>query len=135
MSFPLFPLFGEFDFMFSIMPVIFVCAFIIIFGIIVVMAIKGIAQWNKNNHSPVLTVNVKIVAKRMAVSHHTHHHADNTAMHHSSSSTTYYITFEVKSGDRIELTVPSAEYGMLVEGDIGRLTFQGTRYKAFDRNI
>ena len=132
MGFSPFPSFGEFNFMFSVMPVIFVCVFI---GIIGVTAIKGIAQWNKNNNSPVLTVDVKIVAKRIAVSHHTHHHADNTAMHHSSSSTTYYITFEVESGNRMEFNVPSKEYGLLVEGDIGRLTFQGTRYKAFDRNI
>ena len=25
------------------------------------------------------------------------------------------------------------EYGMLVEGDIGKLTFQGTRYHGFER--
>ena len=127
--------FERFESMFSIIPVIVVCGFIAFFVIIIYMAIKGIAQWNKNNNSPVLTVDAKIVAKRIAVSHHTHHHADNTAIHHSSSSTTYYITFEVESGDRIEFNVPSKEYGLLVEGDIGRLTFQGTRYKAFDRNI
>jgi hypothetical protein len=54
-------------------------------------------------------------------------------MHHTSSSTTYFTTFEVESGDRMELRVPEKEYGMLVEGDTGRLTFQGTRYKGFER--
>lgn len=53
---------------------------------------------------------------------------------HTSSSTTYYVTFEVKSGNRIELIVSGQEFGMLVEGDCGELTFQGTRYKAFERN-
>ena len=127
--------FDGLDYMFSIIPVIVAFGFIIIFGVIIYMAIKGIAQWNKNNNSPVLTVNAKIVAKRMAVNHHTHHHGDNTALHHTSSSTTCYITFEGESGKRIELKVPSTEYGILIEGDIGNLTFQGTRYKAFDRNI
>ena len=52
----------------------------------------------------------------------------------ASSHTTYYVTFEVESGDRIELVVPSSEYGFMVEGDQGKLTFQGTRYISFDRN-
>jgi len=131
MSFP--PSGGFGDIMLSIMPVIIGIGFIIFFGIIINMAIKGIAQWNKNNNSPVRTVDVKIVAKRMAVGYRSHHHGDN--MNYSSTSTTYYITFEVESGKRIELTVPSKEYGILIEGDTGRLTFQGTRYKAFDRDI
>ena len=52
----------------------------------------------------------------------------------ASSHTTYYVTFEVESGDRIELVVPRSEYGFMVEGDQGKLTFQGTRYLSFDRN-
>ena len=127
--------FDYLDYMFSFIPVIIAIGFIVIFGIIIVAAIKGIAQWNKNNNSPVRTVDVKIVAKRMVVGYHSHHHGDDTAMHHSSSSTTCYITFEDESGNRMEFNVPSKEYGLLVEGDIGRLTFQGTRYKAFERNI
>jgi len=43
------------------------------------------------------------------------------------------VTFLVESGDRIELCVSGTEYGMLVEGDTGRLTFQGTRYLSFER--
>lgn len=35
--------------------------------------------------------------------------------------------------DRMELRVSGSEYGMLVEGDYGILSFQGTRYLGFDR--
>ena len=52
---------------------------------------------------------------------------------HTTSSTTYYVTFQVESGDRMELHVSGSEYGMLAEGDTGRLTFQGTRYLSFER--
>ncbi|WP_330601554.1 DUF2500 domain-containing protein [Holdemanella porci] len=52
---------------------------------------------------------------------------------HTTTSTSYYVTFLVESGDRIELCVSGTEYGMLVEGDTGRLTFQGTRYLSFER--
>ena len=48
--------------------------------------------------------------------------------------TTYYVTFQVESGDRMELTVSGSDYGMLVEGDIGKLSFQGTSYLGFERS-
>lgn len=67
-----------------------------------------------------------------------HQHAnvgDLSSAHgfHTTTSTSYYVTFLVESGDRIELCVSGTEYGMLVEGDTGRLTFQGTRYLSFER--
>ena len=52
----------------------------------------------------------------------------------TSTSTHYYVTFQFDSGDRLELHVPGREYGMMAEGDVGDLTFQGTRYLGFDRH-
>jgi hypothetical protein len=49
------------------------------------------------------------------------------------TSTTYYVTFQVESGDRMEFHVGGEEYGFLVEGDFGDLSFQGTRYLGFVR--
>ena len=46
---------------------------------------------------------------------------------------TYHVTFEVESVDRMELKVSRSEYGMLVIGDSGRVSFQGTRYLGFER--
>ena len=43
----------------------------------------------------------------------------------------YYVTFQVESGDKIELCVSSSEYSQLAEGDQGKMTFQGTRYLGF----
>ena len=114
--------------MFSIM---FSIVFIIVIGMFVVTAIKGIGQWNKNNNSPRLTVPATVVAKRTNVSHH--NHAGTNVHHHHSTSTTYYVTFQVESGDRMELHLSGHEFGMLVEGDKGKLSFQGTRYLGFER--
>ncbi len=116
---------------FTLFPIIFGIVFILVFGVIGFVFAKGISQWNKNNHSPVLTVDARLVAKRTNVSHH-HNNTGNGAMH-TSTSTTYYATFEVESGDRLELCVSGYDYGMMVEGDQGRLTFQGTRFKSFER--
>ena len=47
--------------------------------------------------------------------------------------TSYYATFEVESGDRLELQVSDYEYGQLAEGDRGKLTFQRKRFLKFER--
>ncbi len=122
-----------FSFMFNVFPILFGIVFVIIVGFIIFSAVKGVSRWSKNNNSPVLSVSATVVAKRTAVDSHHHHNADNMAMSSTTYSTTYFVTFEVESGDRMELLVPDPEYGMLVEGDAGKLTFQGTRYKAFER--
>ncbi len=114
----------------------FFVVFALVFGFIIFALIRGIAQWSKNNRSPQLTVEATVVAKRADVSVTNHPMAgDVTGAHGYShtSSTTYYVTFQVESGDRMEFHVPREEYGMLVEGDAGRLTFQGTRYLGFER--
>lgn len=116
--------------------IMFFIVFFGIFGMFLVMVVRGIGEWSKNNQSPRLTVEAKVVAKRMDVSHHgaVHHHgASGVHMSAPSSVTCYYATFQVESGDRIEFRVNGNEYGMLAEDDFGRLTFQGTRYLGFER--
>ena len=123
--------FSNFSTGFNIMGIFVMLMFVVVFGLFIVVAVKGISQWNKNNHSPRLTVPATVVAKRTNVSHH--HHHGGTGMHHTTHSTTYYVTFQVESGDRMELHVAGHEFGMLIEGDRGNLTFQGTRYLGFER--
>lgn len=125
--------FSGFDTGFTIFQIMFTLVFVLVIGTFIVIAVKGIRQWNKNNHSPRLTVPVTIVAKRTDVSHHHHYGHGGAGMHHTTHSTTYYVTFQVESGDRMELQMSGHEFGMLIEGDRGRLTFQGTRYLGFER--
>lgn len=106
--------------------------FVLVFGLIVFLIVRMIARERQNDRSPRLTVDAVIVAKRTNVSHHRHAGTDHH-MGHTHTSTTYYVTFEVSSGDRMELHVAGHEYGLLVEGDRGKLTFQGTRYLGFQR--
>ena len=118
--------FGGFDLMFSIFPIMF----FLVFGLIIFSVAKSIKQNMYNNKQPIIPVQAKIVTKRTDVSHHHHGTSDN--MHHS-SSTWYYATFEMTNGERMELQIPSREFGMLVEGDEGTLEFQGTRFISFSR--
>lgn len=116
---------------FDLFGIMFTLVFILVVGMFVVTAVRGIRQWSKNNNSPRLTVPATIVAKRTNVTRHHHNDAGGHCHHHT--STTYYVTFQVDSGDRMELPVNGTEYGMLVEGDRGDLSFQGTRYLGFAR--
>ena len=114
---------------FGLFSSLFIIIFLMAFGIFAVVLIKGISQWNRNNHSPKLTVPATLVARRTNVSSSRH----GGPHHHHHTSTTYYVTFQVESGDRIEFRISGQEYGLLLEGDRGNLHFQGTRYLGFDR--
>ena len=99
----------------------------------IINAIKGISEWSNNNKQPILDINCKVVSKRISVSH-TNSHTDSSGVHHGSSShTSYYVTFEFESKDRTEFRVNGKEYGMIAEGDYGKLKFQGTRFLEFNR--
>ena len=115
--------------LFGIMQIIIPLFFLLVMGLVVVSIVKSILEWNKNNHSPRLTVPATVVTKRTQVGRRHHHHANGHT--HSSSYTHYYVTFQVESGDRMEFQVDGSEYGMLVEGDVGQVSFQGTRYLGF----
>ena len=118
--------------------ILFWVVFLVIFSIIIVILVKNLKQWHTNNQSPRLTVDAIVVTKRQNVTHSQSANAgDITGAHGytTSSFTTYYATFQVESGDRMELEIPSNQYGMLVEGDRGKLSFQGTRFLGFERTM
>ena len=114
--------FGIYTVLFSVFPLL---VFGLVIGIFAAVFFKGIGQWNKNNHSPRLTVPATVVSRRQ---HRTHGAGDH---HHSHTS--YHITFQFDSGDRLELQIPYSEFGYIVEGDKGSLTFQGSRFLSFER--
>ena len=117
---------------FGLFEVMFFLVFALVIGVFIFGMVRGISQWNKNNNAPRLTVEATVVAKRADV-YHRHHSGGPDHMGHSHSSTSYYVTFQVASGDRMELHMTGQQYGMLIEGDRGDLSFQGTRYLGFVR--
>lgn len=126
--------FSHFDAQFSFFSSMFMLMFVLVFIVIAVQIVRGLTTWNRNNQSPILDVEAKVVAKRINISTSMHHSGNNDMHHHSSSSSTHYVTFEVNSGDRMELQVKDMDYGMMVEGDSGVLQFQGTRFLQFTRH-
>ncbi len=111
-----------FGFVFKIFPFIFFIIFFIIIVAFITIFIKGFSEWNNNNHSPKLTIDAKVVSKRMNTMRNTY-------------NSRYYATFEFEGGERLELFIPPTDFGYIVEGDKGKLTFKGTRFIKFEREI
>ena len=93
---------------------------LIVVGVFVSVSFGNVRRSVKNSCSPQLTVSALVVAKR------THVWGDH-------AHTDYYVTFQVDSGDRMEMQVTGKMYGLLAEGDQGQLTFRGTRFLTFER--
>ena len=68
--------FGSFPVSFGMFGVMFNVVFVLILGVILVTLVRSIGQWSKNNHSPRLTVDAKVVAKRTNV--HSSHRPPGT---------------------------------------------------------
>jgi hypothetical protein len=112
--------------MFSAFPYIFLVILALVLGVIIFAVVKSIGRGIKNQNSPILSVDSRIVSKRTETSGGG---GDTMAWTH------YYVTFEFEGGGRLEFQVEGEESGMLAEGDEGKVTFQGTRYVSFVRKI
>lgn len=87
--------------MFYIIEMIFPVIFILVLGVIVFTFAQGIVTWNKNNHSPRLTVEAKIVARRQSITHQNQPNAgDVTGAHGISYNIQHLISYYISSRKR-----------------------------------
>ena len=113
---------------FQVVNIMSTLIFLMVMGMMIGALVHNISRWSKNEKSPRLTVEANVVAKRTA-----HRRTMSNKRYSGRDYTNYYATFQFESGDRLELELQGREYGMIVEGDKGKLTFQGTRYLGFER--
>lgn len=104
--------------------IVFVTIFVTISGAILFAIVRGLMQWSRNNQLPLTTVPASVISRR---------NHRSSATENSSASTSYYVTFEIRGGERLEFAMLGNQFGLLAEGDRGQLTHQGTRYKGFER--
>lgn len=128
-----------FNLLSTLFPIMFLAFFALFIGTFIFMIVRAIGQKRKDDNSPRLVVDARVVSKRMQVgsTRHVNHHNHGSHMdtdYSYSHSTTYFVTFEVESGDRMELSVNGSDYGLMVEGDCGKLSFQGSRFLGFARS-
>lgn len=108
---------------FPIFMIVFVCAFIFVL-------VKAIAQWIRNNNSPVVTVPAEV--RELFTKD------DTTMMPMGTdgammpvSDTLYCVRFALTDGTVSEYHVPHSLYHELAVGMRGQLTYQGTRFCDF----
>ncbi|PYE50123.1 uncharacterized protein DUF2500 [Paenibacillus barcinonensis] len=118
--------FNEFGAMGAFIQIFIAIVFLVVAGGIVYGVFSGVRTWSSNNATAVLTLYSTVVTKRTEVS---------GGSGDSRATTMYYATFEFDNRERVELNVGGQMYGMLVEQDRGMLTYQGTRFKHFERDI
>ncbi|MCR8845117.1 DUF2500 domain-containing protein [Paenibacillus sp. SC116] len=100
--------------------------FIFIFGSILIAIVTGLSRWLSNNRAPQISEVCKVIGKRDEVS---------GGSGNSSIRQQHYVAFELRDGSRVELQVKPEEYGLIAEGDQGTVSYQGTRFLAFNREM
>ncbi|WP_239711692.1 DUF2500 domain-containing protein [Paenibacillus sp. 19GGS1-52] len=105
-------------------PLFFKLFFLIIVGFFIFIIVRMVNLWMSNNASPLVIARCTAVTKRTEVW---------GGSGDTGASTSYYVTFELENGSRVELQVQSRVFGLIVEGDLGELSYQGSRFKGFRR--
>ncbi len=108
--------------------------FFIVYGIVVIIVLGmfvkviggGIVEWVSNNAAELIEIRATVLARRTEVGHS---HSNG----HTHRYTRYYVTFGLESGERIELQLKGSQFGVILEGDEGTLSYQGTRFLGFER--
>lgn len=105
--------------------VVFSIIAVAIVSLVVAALIRGARRTLRDDASPRVTAEALVVDKR----------AEVTGGGETPARQTYYVTFQFPDGGRLELGVPASESGLLVVGDRGTLSWQGSRYLGFAREI
>ncbi len=115
-----------------LLPGFFILITVVILGMIVYLTLKGMQEKKANDAAPIVTVDAKVKAKRIAVHHSAHQQSMNgVPLMAKSHHTTYYATFALEGDQRLELQVSEGQFQRLTEGERGKLTYQRKRFHRF----
>ena len=116
-----------------LVPGFFILITVVILGMIVYLTLKGMQEKKANDAAPIVTVDAKVKAKRIAVHHSAHQQSMNgVPLMAKSHHTTYYATFALEGDQRLELQVNEGQFQRLTEGERGKLTYQRKRFHRFE---
>lgn len=94
----------------------------VIVAIIAFRLLRSLGEWQSNEQASREERFARLVTKRQHIwGDHSH--------------TDYYVTLEFEDKSRLEFKVKAETYGLLAEGDQGTLTYQGTRFIDFKRQV
>ncbi len=109
--------------MFTIVPIFIFIGVAIVFTMVFSRIANKAGEDIANSKAQVQSVDAVVIAKRQETNHINEHYTE----------TRYFVTFQADDGRRAELEMKGEQYGLLIEGDYGKLTYQGNRYIGFTR--
>lgn len=116
-----------------VLPIFFILITVVILGMLVYLTLKGMQEKKANDAAPIVTVDAKVKAKRIAVHHSAHQQSVNgVPLMAKSHHATYYTTFALEDGRRLELQISEGQFQQLTEGERGKLTYQRKRFHRFE---
>ena len=117
----------------TLLPGFFILITVVILGMLVYLTLKGMQEKKANDAAPIVTVDAKVKAKRIAVHHSAHQQSMNVVpLMAKSHHTTYYATFALEGDQRLELQISEGQFQRLTEGERGKLTYQRKRFHRFE---
>ena len=114
--------------------ILFAVLFLIASGGIAAIIVTGVVRKKRNDRAAQTTVDASVLEKHTTVQRHPVA-GDTTGAHGYTRFTSRHVTF--LTADRAQRTfeVDETVDDALTEGDIGRLTYQGTRFVGFVRSV
>ena len=117
----------------TLLPGFFILITVVILGMLVYLTLKWMQEKKANDAAPIVTVDAKVKAKRIAVHHSAHQQSMNgVPLMAKSHHTTYYATFALEGDQRLELQISEGQFQRLTEGERGKLTYQRKRFHRFE---
>ena len=117
----------------TLLPGFFILITVVILGMLVYLTLKGMQEKKANDAAPIVTVDAKVKAKRIAVHHSAHQQSMNgVPLMAKSHHTTYYATFALEGDQRLELQISEGQFQRLTAGERGKLTYQRKRFHRFE---
>lgn len=114
--------------MFEIFTLVFVAIATVVISVFLYLIFKGLQEWRKNNKLPVKTIRATVIAKNSESSYS--RLSDSNS--HTTTNTVRTITFQnAMDNSRHVFQVDRNIFDLTIEGDVGTLVHQGTRFHSF----
>lgn len=92
---------------------------------VILRATTAMRQASRVTNSPERSAEATVLGKRIEL----------PAIEGGRTGQRHFATFQLASGERIELELTGHQFGLLAEADQGTLRWKGPRYLDFDREI
>lgn len=121
---------GLLPYLFLLLGIAVVAAFIVV----IVKCILGARRWKQLDSAPTHTVEATILTKQRTEKSSNLPDLSGLPLPESESVVRCLVTFRCTDGEDRTLAIDEERYHLLMEGDIGTLTYQNDRILQFRRN-